>query len=121
MKTEIKNAKITGYSLGKESHGILTMLVHLEGQGWGCSFGGYGFDSWNEEKQRRIGHAFGCEFISRVLETVGVDDVNKLKGASVRAETEGWGGGIVALGNFLKDDWFNPKELAKEMLEEEHV
>lgn len=39
MTTEILNAKITNTKLG-EDHGCLTANLFLEGDGWGCTFGG---------------------------------------------------------------------------------
>lgn len=42
-KTEILNAKITSTKLGEE-HGCLTAMLYLNGEGWGCGFGGYCLD-----------------------------------------------------------------------------
>ena len=37
----IENAKITYVSLTMKDHGVLTFWVGLEGNGWGCSLGGF--------------------------------------------------------------------------------
>lgn len=120
-ETRIENAKITGTTLGTEDHGIFTAYVHCSGPGWGCGFGGYALDQWNEAKQERIGTAYGLEFIKRILSTVGVENWEQLKGQHIRVETEGLGGGIRRIGHLLEDKWFDPKQLAAEFTEEPTV
>ena len=111
---EIMNATIIGTSLGVEDHGIFTCNLHLSGDGWGCGFGGYALDQWTDKQKRRIGTAYGMQFIARILETLEVDSWEKLKGQHVRVVTDGVGGRIQSIGHFLKDKWFDPKEF-KEM------
>lgn len=101
--------------LGLEGHGIMSCYLHLEFQSGGCGFGGYAFDDWDKAKERRVGVAFGTESIMRILDTVGVEKWEDLKGKYIRVETEGWGGGIPKIGHIIKDKWFSFKELAKEM------
>jgi hypothetical protein len=115
MMTEIKNAQITSTMLGYEDHGILTCFVTVEGDGWGCGFGGYALDLWDESKKARLGTAYGCQFIIETMKAVGVDSWEKLKGQHVRVESEGWGGTIKRIGHITKDKWFDPKALAESM------
>lgn len=112
---EIQNAIITGTMLGIEDHGIFTAFIFLDGDSWGCGFGGYAMDGWSEAEKRRIGTAFGIEFIREVLAVVGVEKWEDLKGKHVRAESTGLGGSITRLGHITKNRWFNPKELAEKM------
>ena len=95
---EVKNAKITSVQLGFEGHGILTAFLHLDyGDSSAQGFGGYSLDSW------------ACAvFVRRVLEVVGVDNWEDLKGQTVRVKAEGHK--VHAIGNIIKDKWFNPKE-----------
>lgn len=115
---KIENAKIESTMLGYEDHGILTAFVTVEGDGWGCGFGGYGLDTWNEQQKKRIGTAYGLQFIIEVLKVVGVSKWEDLKGKHVRVETEGLGGQIKRLGHITKNLWFDPKALADEMRSE---
>lgn len=108
--TTIENCKITSVSLGLEDHGILTAHMYLEGDGWGCGFGGYVLDNWDTEKKQRVGSAYGTNYILRILKTLEVDQWEKLPGTPLRAETERWGGGIVRIGHLFKDKWFDPRE-----------
>jgi hypothetical protein len=111
----IKNVIIKSTKLGIEEHGIFTAYLHLEGDGWGCGFGGYAMDTWIDRENKRVGTRFGCDFITGVLKTLEVDSWENLKGKMVRAETEGWGGKILRIGHPIKDIWFDPKQLAKEL------
>jgi hypothetical protein len=111
----INNARITGTSLGYEDHGILTSYVHLEGDGWGVSFGGYAFDGYdNKAKRRWASNGFGLEFIRAVMRVADVKSWEDLPGKVVRVELEGLGGRALRIGHFLKDDWFNPAALVEE-------
>jgi hypothetical protein len=116
---ETVNAKIDSTMLGVEDHGIMTCMIGLDYGGSHQGFGGYSFDGPKGRKSKtgdRIGTAFGCEFIRRVLEVVGVETWEQLKGKHVRVKREGgWNGSIVSIGNIIKDDWFDPKELANSM------
>lgn len=113
----IKNAVIEGTRLGTENHGILTFDIILDyGNGGHQGFGGFALDGFDKIKDKRVGSAYGTEAIRRVLEVVGVENWEDLKGKSVRAEAKH--DKIKRLGNFLKDDWLDLSELAEEFKEE---
>lgn len=42
---EVLNARITKTTLG-EDHGCLTAHIVVEGDAWGCGYGGYVLDRW---------------------------------------------------------------------------
>ena len=111
-KTEVLNAIIRSTTLGYEDHNIFTFMLHLEGDGWGCGFGGYAMDTWSKEQDKRLPTAFGMACVCAVLQTLELDSWEKLPGTAVRAVTEGLGGRIVRLGHLIKDRWFNVEELA---------
>lgn len=121
MSIRIENAEIESTILGTESHGIFTCYVMVSGDCWGCGFGGYALDEYDKEAKRRIGTAYGLEFIKCVLETLEVEKWESLKGVPVRVETEGLGGGIRKIGHFRKNRWFDPKALLDEMKAREAV
>lgn len=98
--------------LGYERHGILSIYITIEGDGWGCAFGGYALDTYDDALKRRVGTAFGCQFLIEVLRVVGVDSWETLTGQYVRVETEGWGR-IRKLGHITKDQWFDPVVLVE--------
>ena len=119
---KIENAKIDSTFLGINDHGIFDAWLHMSGDGWGCGFGGYSLDgpikidgkfSHREDTEGIVG-----EYVRQVLETVGVDSWEKLKGQHIRVKTEGLGGGILAIGNLIKDKWFEPKAWFAERNEE---
>ncbi len=99
---EILNAKIESTMLGFEDHGILTAFIHVNYGSSEQGFGGYGLGG---PDAMRV-------FIENVLQVVGVDQWESLKGKYIRVKREeGWNGVIVSIGNVLEDKWFNPKEI----------
>lgn len=109
---EIKNAIIDNVSLGIEDHGILTMHISVKYDGGGQGFGGYALDSYDREKKRRVGTAYGAEFILRIIDTLKVYDIFKLKGTPIRVDA--CDNKIYGIGHLLEDRWFYPDELTAE-------
>lgn len=107
---EIKNAKITRVSLSMADHGCLTFYVGLNGGGWCCNFGGYCIGHGYLGAESFQGSEAGLEVLMRIMDTVGVECWEDLKGQYCRVKTEGWGGKILSIGNILKDKWFDIKE-----------
>lgn len=111
MTPHIENATIVQTMLGTEDHGILTAIITVQGDGWGCEFGGIALDQFDDRKNRRVGSALGTEFILQLLNTLEVSSWEKLTGTHVRVVLDGQNGGIVRIGHFLKDRWFSTGEL----------
>jgi len=111
MAEQIENATITGTTLGKEDHGIFTCYLHLNGEGWGSAFGGYALDEYQPAAKRRVGTAYGMEFIGAILRTLEVDSWEQLKGQHCRVATEGIGGRVTKIGHLIKNKWFDPESL----------
>ena len=107
---EIKNAKITRVSLSMSDHGCLTFYIGLNGGGWCCNFGGYCIGHGYLGAESFQGSEAGLEVLMRIMDTVGVECWEDLKGQYCRVKTEGWGGKILSIGNILKDKWFDIKE-----------
>jgi hypothetical protein len=116
-ETEIENGVIESTMLGIEDHGIASSYITVKGDGWGCGFGGYTLDGpYDHDKKKRLPSALMGWWVARVMETVGVEKWEDLKGKHVRVETEGLGGHIIALGHFMKKQWFRPGEEIKVFL-----
>lgn len=107
---EILNAKITDVTISMADHGCLTFFVTLNCGGWGVSIGGYA-----------IGHGYlgadnfdacgdGLEAMMRIMNVVGVERWEDLKGQYVRVKSNGLGSTIHNIGNVLKDEWFDLKK-----------
>ena len=107
---EIKNAKITKVSLSMADHGCLTFYIGLNGGGWCCNFGGYCIGHGYLGAESFQGSEAGLEVLMRIMDTIGVECWEDLKGQYCRVKTEGWGGKILSIGNILKDKWFDIKE-----------
>ncbi len=114
-KPEMKNAVIRSTTLGVEDHGILTFFLHLDYDGSGQGFGGYGLDEPVHENgtfKGRRGTAYGCEAIRRVLEVLGVERWEKLPGTPCRVVAEHTK--VNRIGHYLKDQWLDLSALADE-------
>lgn len=114
---EIQNAQITGVSLNMENHGCLTLDLTIEGEGWGCGYGGYclgkGYVGASDDFFK--GSAQGLEAIMRIMDTVGVSDLFDLKGKYIRVVSDGWGSVVKIIGNITKDHWFDYDSFFKEV------
>ena len=104
---EIRNAKIISVSLEYEDHGCLTCWLKLDYGSTVQSFGGYSLDQYNTDTQLREGSKWGCEFIKRIMDTVGVKSWESLKGQYIRVKIGACY--IESIGHIIEDKWFNPK------------
>jgi hypothetical protein len=104
---EVQNAIIKKVTLGREDHGILTMYLSLEYANGGQWFGGYALDSYDRETRKRVGTAYGTQFILDLLDTIGVDEIQKMVGQPCRVKAD-WSS-VAEIGHF------NPKALAERM------
>lgn len=107
----IENAKITGTRISMADHGCLTFDLILEGASWGCSFGGYCIGhGYLGAKEFKADSGGGLVAMMKIMDTVGVERWEDLKGKYIRCKTNGWGGTIDEIGNLIEDKWFNIRE-----------
>ena len=105
---KITNAKIISTTLGYYNHGILTFELCIEiAGGGGCIFGQYVLDSYDESKGERIPTAEGFECITKIMQTVGVEKWEDLKGRYIRVADYELGKQIKIIGNLMEDIWFD--------------
>ena len=110
---EIRNAKITSTKLGREDHGIMTFMIFIEFAGCGCGVGGYALDMLGRKSNERMFSTKGLEAISEILDVVGVDNWEDLKGKYIRIKDNGWGSTVDEIGNLMEEKWFNLREFFK--------
>lgn len=105
----IENALIEKVDLSMADHGCLTLAMTLQGGGWGVVYGGYclGKGYLGADDDFFDGSAAGMEYLMRIMDTVGVERFQDLKGKYVRVATKGWGSQVKIIGNILKDKWFD--------------
>ena len=105
----IENALITNVDLSMADYGCFTLSMTLDGGGWGVVYGGYclGKGYLGADDDFFDGSAAGMEYIMRIMDTVGVEKIQDLKGKYVRVATKGWGSSVKIIGNILKDQWFD--------------
>lgn len=105
----IENALITNVDLSMADHGCLTLAMTLEGSGWGVVYGGYclGKGYLGADDDFFDGSATGMEYLMRIMDTVGVEKFQDLKGKYVRVAAKGWGNSVKIIGNIINDKWFD--------------
>ena len=115
--TEILNVKITSVTISMRDHGCLTFGVTVEGAGFGCTIGGYAIGHGYLGAEQFDATDAGLVAIMKIMDTVGVERWEDLKGQYARIKTEGWGSRITCIGNILKNKWFDLKEFFAEKKE----
>ncbi len=79
-----KLAKITRANLEIKERGILNFRIDVNYEdGFSQGVGGIALDKYDEKKKRRVGTAYGCEMIRRLLLTLDVNDFNEMTGKHV--------------------------------------
>lgn len=116
---DIRNAEIRNVSLGMADHGVLTSDLTLDGHGWGVCYGGYVLGKGYVGAKDFKGYASGIEAIMRIMDTVGCDKYESMKGKYVRVATKGWGSTVKIIGNILEDKWFDYESFFKDKENEE--
>lgn len=85
-----KLAKILKANLEIQEKGMLNfrIYVHCE-DGFSQIVGGIILDEFSEDKDKRIGAAYGCEIIRRLLIELKVNDFSEMKGKKIFVIGEG--------------------------------
>lgn len=106
---EIENAHIMSADLSMANHGCLTLEICIRGSCWGASFGGYSMGNGYVGAEEFIGDGNGLESVMRIMDVVGVERFNSLKGKYIRIAQDSNSGPIEIIGNILNDHWFDIK------------
>jgi hypothetical protein len=86
-------AKIRSAGLEIKERGILNFWINVDYENGGSQgIGGIALDTYDEDNEKRVGTAYGCEVIRRLLLALDVNDFSEMKGQIiwVLGEGEGW-------------------------------
>jgi len=90
QKNEEVLAKIESVIFGREDHGIMTLSITFDyGQGGCQSFGGYCLDTFDKEKDRRIGSAAGMDYVMQIMNVMDVTNLQDMVGKMCYAIKDG--------------------------------
>lgn len=81
-KTEIHKilCNVTSSGLNIKERGVLVLDLYCDLPTWGSlSVFNMVLDTYDKEKERRVGTAFGCEMIRQTLEFFGVNNLHEIK------------------------------------------
>lgn len=85
-------AKITSAKLEIKERGILNFWILVEYEEGCCQgIGGISLDEWSEDKKKRVGTAYGCEMIRRILLELDINDFSEAKNKIIWVLGEGEG------------------------------
>jgi hypothetical protein len=85
-------AKIRSATLEIRERGILNFWINVEHEDGGCQgVGGIALDTYDKKSERRVGTAYGCEVIRRLLLELQVNDFSEMKGLHIWVLGEGDG------------------------------
>jgi hypothetical protein len=64
-------ARCVRFTLEVEDHGLFTAMVTFEGSGWGQGIPPHALDEYDSALGRRVGTAFGCDYIIECCRVLG--------------------------------------------------
>lgn len=121
LKRMVENVKIESVSLTMADHGCLTFWLTVKGYGWGVGIGGYcighGYLGADDD-EFVVERGDGLEAMMRIMNVVGVEKWEDLKGKYCRVEKGSWGDSIHKIGNLIENRWFDLKEFFAEKQKE---
>jgi hypothetical protein len=118
MTGEIENARIDAVSLTMADNGCLSYWISLSGNGWGVNFGGICLGKGYLKAKEFSAIGEGLEAMMRIMDTVGVERWEDLKGHYVRIVNPGLGKSVDIIGNIIEDKWFNQREFFEKVCQE---
>jgi len=107
---ETFNARIISAYIKFERDVFITAGLVVGGDGWGQGFGGSLLVNKHLGFNEKSG--WGMEYISEIMETVGVEEWSELQGKYIRIKRKSIQDKIDSIGNIVEDKWFSPSVLA---------
>ena len=97
--------------------GVLTihLVLKIQDKG-GVSIGCFGIDTHDNTKDINVDLAHCTSVIMRILEVVGVNSWENLKGQYIRIKNCCLGDRVTAIGNLMKDEWVDFETFEKELI-----
>ncbi len=122
MKTEdlikagytLENMKITSVDLSMRDHGAITLMMAMEGNGIGTIYGGICLGHGYLGAKEFSGSEKAMPYIMRIMDVVGVECFNDMKGKYVRVAIKTFSSPVKIIGNIIEDKWFNPESFFNE-------
>lgn len=110
---EIINMRITSVDLFMGDHGCMTLAMTMEGSGYGTVYGGYSLGHGYLGAKEFDGSEKSMPYIMNIMNVVGVERFNDMKGKYVRVAIKGLGSPVKIIGNIIEDKWFDPESFFK--------
>jgi hypothetical protein len=109
----VENALIKKVDLIMTEYGCAQIYIALDGGGWCCVYGGFCLGHGYLGADHFDGSEASLPYIMRIMDTVGVERFNDMKGKYVRVATKGLGCSLNIIGNIIEDKWFDQESFFK--------
>lgn len=103
----IKNVYIKDVDFTMANYGCLMLYLDLTGENFSVSYGGYALGKGRIGGDEFIGSPNGIEYIMRIMDTLGIERFQNIKGAFARIAFKNTNEPIKIIGNVLTDKWFD--------------
>lgn len=110
-KAEIYDCKIDYFDMGFEDHGLFTIFLRFDGDGWWQGMPGICLGSRSSPPTNK-----GMQFLMGLLNTLEKSTINKLVGT--KAKVQRVKGDIVKIGHATKGTWIDLRDYFNIHLEE---
>lgn len=104
---KIENTLIENVDISMADHGCITLSIALRGGCWSRVFGGCYLGHGYLGATKFKGSPKGIEMIAQIMNIVGVERFNEMKGKYIRVAVKSGGDTIKIIGNIIKNQWFD--------------
>ena len=111
---EIENGFIDYVDLSMADHGCITLAMGISFNSGYVVYGGYCLGHGYVGAKDFVGSNKGMEYIMRIMDILGCEKFNDIKGKYVRVAIKKRNSSIKIIGNIIKDKWFDPVSFFEE-------
>lgn len=110
----LENMKITSVDLSMQDHGCITLMMDIRGSSVGTIYGGICLGHGYLGAKEFSGSEKAMPYIMRIMDVVGVERFNDLKGKYIRIATKTISSPVKIIGNIVEDKWFDSESFFNE-------
>lgn len=110
----LENMQIISVDLSMQDHGVITLMMSMKGNCIGTVYGGICLGHGYLGAKEFSGSVKAMPYIMRIMDVVGVERFNDMKGKYVRVAIKDFSSPVKIIGNIIEDKWFNPESFFNE-------
>lgn len=106
---KIINMQITYVDLSMSDYGCMVLSMAMEGSGYSVVYGNHCLGHGYLGAKEFDGNEKSMPYIMNIMNVVGVERFNDMKGKYARIAFKGLGSSTKIIGNIIEDKWFDPE------------